>query len=213
MSINPSTHLARLLSDDRVREVENRFGGGRYATARVAPDSGLAGIVVTRRRPAHFVALTEDGRIDALLLQGGKLAAALEKRGSINVGSAQLGPSDGSAPLTPALAVRTVDPYDVTIAMPAADGEPAVSDADSEAWRKWRVAYDATIEAPPYKVTGTLLLLPSQDPFALTERGSELFLAVFKPTVEHLGTTLQDVPRDSILVNRTHIRRIKATMA
>jgi hypothetical protein len=46
----------------------------------------------------------------------------------------------------------------------------------------------------------------------LTERGSELFLAVFNPTVEFLGTTLTDIPRDSILVNRSHIRRVKATM-
>ncbi len=212
MSINPSTNLARLLSNDRVREVENRFGESAYSAAKAAPDPGRAGIVVTRRRPAHFVALTEDGRIDAMLAQSGKLAALLEKRGSINVNTAQRGASDGSVPLTPALGLKTVDPYDVTIAMPAEDGEPAVSDADHEAWQRFRVSYDATIEAPPYKVTGLLLLLPSQDPFSLTERGTDLFLAVFNPTVEYLGATLNDIPRDSILVNRSHMRRVKATM-
>jgi hypothetical protein len=99
------------------------------------------------------------------------------------------------------------------IAMPAEDGEPAVSDADREAWQRWRVTYNATIEMPPYTVTGTLLLLPSQDPLSLTERGTDLFLAVFNPTVEFLGRAIGDIPRDSILVNRSRIRRVKATMA
>ena len=87
-----------------------------------------------------------------------------------------------------------------------------VSDVDREAWRKFRQTYSATIDAPPYRVSGTLLLLPSQDPMSLTERGTELFLAVFNPTVELLGTPVKDIPRDSILVNRSRIRRVSATM-
>jgi hypothetical protein len=212
MSINPSTNLMRLLSPDRIREVETNFGGG-FASGKTAPGQGLAGIVVTRRRPAHFVALTEDGRIDAMLAQSGKLGAVLEKRGSINVNQAQTGAGDCDGPLTPAPTLKTIDPYDVAIAMPAADGEPAVSDADRDAWQKFRVAYNAAIEMPPYTVTGTLLLLPSQDPLSLAERGTELFLAVLNPTVELAGMAIKDIPRDSILVNRSHIRRVKATMA
>jgi hypothetical protein len=96
--------------------------------------------------------------------------------------------------------------------MPAEDGEPVVSDADREAWGKWRVAYDVTIEAAPFKVTGILLLLPSQDPTSLTERGTELFLPVFAPTVLIDGVLLKDTPRDAILVNRSHIRRVNAGM-
>lgn len=215
MSINPSTNLTRLLSADRIREVETRFGGG-FASRRAGPDQGLAGIagiVVSRRRPAHFVALTEDGRIDAILAQGGKLGALLERRGSINVNQAQTGAGDCDGPLTPAPTLKTIDPYDVAIAMPAADGEPAVSDADRDAWQKFRVAYNATIEMAPYTVTGTLMLLPSQDPLSLTERGTDLFLAVLDPIVELAGVAVKDIPRDSVLVNRSHIRRIKATMA
>jgi len=213
MSINPSTNLTRLLSADRIREVETHGNGNGNGLGRAASDQALAGVVVTRRRPAHFVALTEDGRIDAMLAQGGKLGAALEKRGSIGINSAQRGASDCDGPLDPAASIRTIDPDDVAIAMPAQDGEPAVSDADREAWLRWRVAYNATIEMPPYTVTGTLLLLPSQDPLSLTERGTDLFLAVFNPTVEFLGRAIRDIPRDSILVNRSHIRRVKATMA
>ena len=212
MSINPSTNLTRLLSDERVRETESRFGAG-LGSVKAALDQALAGIVVTRRRPAHFIALTEDGRIDAILAQGGKLGAALEKRGSISVNSAQTGAADCDGPLAPAPTIRTVDPYDVTIAMPASDGEPAVSDVDREAWQRFRVAYNAVLDVPPYTVTGSLLLLPSQDPLSLTERGTDLFLGVLNPVVEYLGTAIKDVPRDSVLVNRSHIRRIKATMA
>jgi len=176
------------------------------------PSSGTNGIVVTRKKPGHFVALTEDGRIDAVLAQGGvKLADALEKRAAINVNNAQQGPNEGGA-LSPANGVKNVDPYDITIAMPAEDGEPVVSDADRDAWSKFRMAYDVTLTATPFTITGVLLLLPSQDPMSLTERGTELFLPVFAPTVQVGGTTLKDTPRDALLVNRSHLRRVNANM-
>ena len=176
------------------------------------PSSGTTGIVVTRKKPGHFVALTEDGRIDAVLAQGGvKLADALEKRAAINVNTAQQGPNEGGS-LVPAGGVKSVDPYDITIAMPAEDGEPVVSDADRDAWSKFRMAYDVTLTATPFTVTGVLLLLPSQDPMSLTERGTELFLPVFAPTVQINGATLKDTPRDALLVNRSHLRRVNANM-
>ena len=176
------------------------------------PSSGTTGIVVTRKKPGHFVALTEDGRIDAVLAQNVKLADALEKRAAINVNNAMQGPNDGSAPLAPAGGVKSVDPYDITIAMPAEDGEPVVTDADRDAWSKFRMAYEVTLEATPFTVTGVLLLLPSQDPLSLTERGTELFLPVFVPQVQIGGVTLKDTPRDALLINRSHLRRVNANM-
>jgi hypothetical protein len=177
------------------------------------PAMGTTGFVVTRKKPGHFIALTEDGRIDAVLAQGGvKLADALEKRTAISVNNAQQGANDGSAPLAAAPGIKNVDPYDVTIAMPAEDGEPVVSDPDRDAWSKFRMAYDVVFEMAPFKVSGVLLLLPSQDPMSLTERGTELFLAVFSPSVQIGGVTLKDTPRDAVLVNRSHIRRVNATM-
>jgi len=176
------------------------------------PLATTSGIVVTRKKPGHFIVLTEDGRIDAILAQAGvRLPDALEKRASINVNGARQGPNDGSS-LSPVSGVRSVDPYDVMIAMPAQDGEPVVRDADREAWIKWRVAYNVTIEAAPFTVTGVLLLLPSQDPSSLTERGTELFLPVFAPSILLDGVALADTPRDAILVNRSHVRRVSASM-
>jgi len=77
--------------------------------------------------------------------------------------------------------------------MPAEDGDPVVSEAEHEAWHEWRVTYVVTLEATPFKVAGTLLLLPSQDPFLLTELGTTLFLPVFSPTVEVGEVTLTDL--------------------
>jgi len=171
--------------------------------------SGSLGITVSRKKPGHIVALSEDGRIDAVLNQGGKLADLLEKRAAINVKDAQRGPSDGSS-LAPAAAVKSIDPYDITVIMPAADGEPAVSEAERDALGRFRVSYDVIIEAPPYKLCGTLLLLSNQEPSSLTERGTELFIPLFNPHVEVAGVTLRDTPRDSVLVNRSHIRRVTA---
>jgi hypothetical protein len=177
------------------------------------PTPGSAGIVVSRRRPGHFVVLTEDGRIDAMLAQNGvKLADALERRTAIRVVNAQSGPSDLSRPLTPSAGVIAVDPSRVTIAMPAEDGEPIVSDADRDAWGKFRMAYEATLEAGSFTVTGFLLLHATQDPSSLTERGAELFVAVFSPIVQVNGVTVRDTPRDVVLVNRSHLRRVNASL-
>ena len=175
------------------------------------PTIGGAGIVVSRKRPGHFVALTEDGRVDAMLQGSVKIADALEKRAPISVNNAQQGPNDLSRPLAPAPGVKSVDPYDISIVMPAEDGEPVVSDADREAWSRFRVAYDVTLEATPFRVSGVLLLLPSQDPLSLTERGTELFLPVFSPVVQVGAATIRDTPRDAILVNRSHMRKVSAT--
>lgn len=175
--------------------------------------SGTTGIVVTRKKPGHFVALTENGRIDAVLAQGGvKLADVVEKRAPINVNNARLGANDGSVPLVPAGGVKTVDPSNITIAMPAEDGEPVVSQADRDAWQKFRVAWDVTLETASFKVTGVVLLMPSQDTMSLKERAAELFLPVFAPIVQVGDVTLTDTPRDALLVNRSHLRRINGRM-
>jgi len=176
------------------------------------PTMGTFGIVVTRKKPGHFVALTENGRIDAHLAQSGvSLTAALGRRSPISIKDARQGPTNG-VPMTQAGSTKSVDPFDITVAMPALDGEPCVSDTDRDVWSKFRIVYDVSIEAPPFKVVGVLLLLPSQDPMALTERGSELFLPVFAPSVQFNGTPIIDTPRDGVLVNRSHIRRVNATM-
>jgi hypothetical protein len=177
------------------------------------PGKGATGIVVTRKRPGHIVALSEEFRIDAVLAQGGvKLADALEKRVPIGITNALRGPIDNSDELLPAFSLKSIDPYDITIAMPALDGEPAVSEADRDAWKTWRVAYDVTLNAPPFTITGVVFLLPSEDALSLTERGAELFLPVLAPTVKYNGVTLGDTPSDSILVNRTHLRGVAAAL-
>ena len=182
------------------------------AVGNFAASMNAAGIVVSRRKPGHFVALTEDGRIDAIIAQGGaKLAAVLETRAPVNLNNPMKGSSDGSVALAP-VNMKSIDPYDIAIAMPAPDGEPAVSDMDRDVWSKFRLAYDVTLEAPPYKVTGVLLLLPSQDPLSLRERGTELFLAVFRPAIAIGFSTLKDVPGDSILINRSHLKKVSATV-
>src|ERR1035437_4338125 len=66
-----------------------------------------AGIVVTRRKPGHFVALTKDGRLDAYLAQAGvKLPDALERRSAIGVNNVMQGNNDGSSTLLPVSASR-----------------------------------------------------------------------------------------------------------
>lgn len=168
------------------------------------------GGLLKKGHPGHFIALTEDGRIDAVC--NGKFADLLEKRMAIQVQSPLEGPADGSRPPAPAPGLRSVDPYDLTIVMAAPDGEPPVNQADREAWSKFRMSFDAVLEATPFRVTGILLLLPSIDPSMLMERGTELFIPVFQPIVQMGAVPVRDVPRDVILVNRSHLRRVNANL-
>jgi len=57
-----------------------------------------------------------------------------------------------------------------------------------------------------------LLLLPSQDPYSLTERGTELFLTVFAPTVQGgCGGPLKDhAPRTQSWSTDPHMRKVNA---
>ena len=177
------------------------------------PASRATLVVGKARLPGHFVVLTNDSRIDAVLAQGRlSLAEALERRAPIDVNNVLQGPNDGSGPLIPAPNIKSVDPRAVIIGMPAEGGDPVVSAAEREAWQTWRVTYEVTLEATPFKVAGILLLLPSQDPFLLTERGQELFLPVFSPTVEVGEVMLTDVRHDGILVNRSHLHRVLTVM-
>jgi hypothetical protein len=47
---------------------------------------------------------------------------------------------------------------------------------------------------------------------SLRERGTELFLAVFSPTVQVGAATLKDIPGDAILINRSHLKKVNATV-
>lgn len=173
------------------------------------PASRTALVVRTAKVPGHFVALTNDSRIEAVLAHGGvRLADALERRGLIAVNNVLQGPNDGSGPLSSAPNIKSIDPGAIIIAMPAGDGDPVLSAAESEAWHNWRDAYEVTLEAPPFKVAGTLLLLPSQDPFLLTDQSGYRFLPVFSPTVEVDAVIVTDIRRDAILVNRSYLRRV-----
>jgi hypothetical protein len=85
-------------------------------------------------------------------------------RAAININNIFRGPNDGTT-MNAVTGVKSVDPYDISIVMPAQDGDPVVSEADKDAWTRFRVAYDVTLEATPFRVTGVLYLLPSMDPW------------------------------------------------
>jgi hypothetical protein len=193
-------------------EGDGIWGGGkekRMAVGGFGSFKGLGGMV-SGRKPGHFVAFTEHGRIDATLNQSGKLSLLLEKRGAISVKDVQEASHDGSV-LRGTAKTRLLDPNDIVLAMPAPDGELLVEQADHDAWIKWRIPYDVTLEAGPIRVHGKVLLTATEDPSSLTDRGAELFVAVFGPTVEVSGVTLRDSPRDSVLVSRSHIQRASTT--
>jgi len=92
--------------------------------------------------------------------------------------------------------------------MPAEDGDPVVSEAEHEAWHEWRVTYVVTLEATPFKVAAPCSCSLARSVPA-DGAGTTLFLPVFSPTVEVGEVTLTDLRHDAILVNRSHLRRVR----
>jgi len=62
--------------------------------------------------------------VDAMLQGSVKIADALEEARPYQRQQCQQGPMTFSRPLAPAPGVKSVDPYDISIVMPAEDGEP-----------------------------------------------------------------------------------------
>jgi hypothetical protein len=160
--------------------------------------------------PGRFIVLTAENRIEAVLAKSKPgLAEALERRSPIEVQAVFIGPNDGSSPLVSAPNVKTIDPRGVIIAMVAPGSDPLIAPAERAAWQDWRINYAIAMEAPPYTIAGNVLLIPSQDPFLLSEGSRELFLPVFSPKVQVGELALADLRHDEILVNRSQLRRVR----
>jgi len=155
-----------------------------------------------------FEALTEDWRLRGRMDIDGRMSDALNKREAIAIRDVEWGPPDGSAPLDPAPGLRSVDPYDLILVVAGEESLPPLTDAEQNAHKVHKVTYDVALEAPPFRVVGTVHLYPGSEPERLMDRATEMFVAV-TDAVASLGdveVTGQD--QDVILVNRFYLRGV-----
>jgi hypothetical protein len=183
-------------------------------TATPAPDSAEAAAAPARtpvasRTGVAFDGLTEEWRLIGRMNIDGRLLDSLNKREAIEILEVQWAPIDGSAALAPAPGLKSVDPYDLIVVLAGPDSMPDLSDEEKAAHRVHKVAYDVALEAPPFRVLGTVLLHPGMEPDRLLDRATEMFVAVIDAQAylgdEPVGP--EDV--DTVLLNRFYLRGVE----
>ena len=162
-------------------------------------------------RPASipFEALTEEWRLVGRMETAGRLSDVLNKREAIPIADVRWAPIDGSAPLAPAPGLQTVDPYDLILVLAGEASLPPLSDSEKVAYQVHKVSYDVALEAPPYRVVGTVFLYPGSEPDRLLDRATEMFVPVVGAVASLGDQTVSDPEIDTILVNRFYLRGVQ----
>jgi hypothetical protein len=117
-------------------------------------------------------------------------------------------PIDGSGPFTAVPGLKSVDPYDLILVLAGPGSRPPLSEQEKAAYAVHKVPFDVAMEAPPFRVIGTVFMFPGTEPARLLDRGTEMFIPVVG-AVAYLGDRQISAPEvDSILVNRFYLRGI-----
>jgi hypothetical protein len=155
-----------------------------------------------------FEGLTEDWRLVGQMVIEGRLSDALNKREPITMTEVRWQPIDGSEPLVEAPGLKSIDPYDLVIVLAGSSSMPEMSAEEREAHKVHKVSYEVALEAPPYRVVGTIHLYPGSEPQSLLNRSSEMFVPVVGATATIGDKPVGPVGLDAILVNRAYLRGV-----
>lgn len=178
------------------------------ATAPPARSTG-AGRDARTRTGVPFDGLTEDWRLVGFMELDGRLLDILNRREAIPIGDVAWSTLDAVTDLQPAPGLQKVDPYDLIVVLAGDRTLPPLNDAEKAALRVHKVAYDVTLELPPYQVIGTVFLHPGSEPERLMDRGSDLFFPVTNAVALVGDIPLGDPETDVVLVNRSYLRGVE----
>lgn len=153
-----------------------------------------------------FDGLTEEWRLLGVMEIDGRMSDALNRREPIPIADVTWAPIDGSKPFEPAPGLQRVDPYDLIIVLAGDRTLPALSEAERSALKVHKVPYDVALEAPPFKVFGTVFLYPGSEPERLLDRSTELFVPVTAAVAMVGERPVGDPDVDVVLVNRSYLR-------
>lgn len=156
-----------------------------------------------------FEGLTEDWRLVGRMDIGGRLSDALNKREPIAIEDVTWAPADGSEPLAPAPGLKSVDPYDLVIVLTGDASLPDMSADARSAHKVHKVSYEVALEAPPYRVVGTVYLYPGSEPDSLLQRSSDMFVPIVDATAAIGDRTIGPGPYATVLVNRQYLRGVE----
>ena len=160
-------------------------------------------------RGIPFDAVTEEWRLKGRMDVEGRLSDVLNKRDSVPIDDVQWAPIDGSGAMTEAPGLRAIDPYDLILVLAGETSLPTMTDDEKSAHRIHKVRYDLALEAPPYKVIGTVYLYPGTDPARLLDRSSDMFVPVVDARAMIGEDVLVDGEHTVILLNRFYLRGVE----
>jgi len=170
-----------------------------------APTAATAGAV----GGFPFEGMTEDWRLVGKMAIDGRLSDVLNKREPIPIDDVTWAPADSSDPLAPAPGLRSIDPYDLVIVLTGNDSVQDRTADQSSAHRVHKVSYEVALEAPPYRVIGTVFLYPGSEPDTLLQRSSDMFVPIVDATAWIGGRQIGPGPYATVLVNRQYLRGVE----
>jgi hypothetical protein len=175
----------------------------------VPAEGGGPGAAAVRGKSISFDGLTEEWRLVGRMLVQSRLSDALNKREAVPITDVRWAPIDGSAAFTEVPGLKSVDPYDLIIVLAGAESQAPLSDSEKVAHKVHKIAYDVALEAPPFRIVGTVFMYPGSEPARLLDRATEMFVPVVD-AVAYLGDApVSDPEIDTVLVNRFYLRGVE----
>jgi hypothetical protein len=156
-----------------------------------------------------FDAVTEEWRLNGRMDVDGRLSDVLNKRESVPIDAVHWAPVDGSGPMTEAPGLRAIDPYDLILVLAGETSLPPMTDDERTAHRIHKVRYDLALEAPPYRVVGTVYLFAGTDPSRLLDRSGDMFIPVVDARAFIGETLIEGGAVSVILLNRFYLRGVE----
>ncbi len=179
----------------------------RRKTVAAATSTGTS--MASREGTVDFEALTEEWRLSGTMAVTGRLSDVLNRREPIPISSVRWAPLDGSAEATDAPGLKSVDPYDLIVVIAGESTMPPLTDSERAAHKVHKITYDVALEAPPFRVIGTVQLYPGSEPERLLDRGTEMFVAVIDAVAYHEERPLTAEEGTTVLVNRFYLRGVE----
>lgn len=156
-----------------------------------------------------FDGLTEEWRLVGVMHIDGRLSDALNRREAIAIADVSWAPADGSGPFTPVPGLKSVDPYDLIVVLAGEGTLPPLSEAERVAHKIHKVPYDCVLEAPPFRITGTVYMFAGTEPERLLDRGTEMFVPVVDAACYLGDQRMGEGEVEVVLVNRFYLRGIE----
>lgn len=178
--------------------------------AAAAPADPTPDVIESARRTGGvaFDGLTEEWRLMGVMHIDGRLSDALNRREAIAIAEVSWAPADGTGSFTPVPGLKSVDPYDLIVVLAGEGTLPPLSEAEKAAHKIHKVPYDCILEAPPFRITGTVYMFAGTEPERLLDRGTEMFVPVVDARC-YLGEVRLGDEVEVVLVNRFYLRGIE----